>query len=59
MRKTYRVSPQQLERLKRMKKHLEEAAGQKVSWQYVLSSAIEAGLTASGYAPFPKPEEKN
>ena len=56
-RKTYRISKQQHARLKRMKQHLERDAGQRLSWQHVLSTAIEAGLTASGYAPIPELKE--
>lgn len=50
IRKTYRISQGQFKRLLRLRDVMSKAAGQKVGWQLVLSTTIEAGLKVLGYA---------
>ena len=56
IRKTYRINKDQFRRLRELRDSMSAAAGQKVSWQLVLSSVIETGLQALGYG---RPSEGN
>lgn len=49
VRKTYRLSKTQHERLLALRRALSGRAGHRVSWQHVISSAVEAGLGVLGY----------
>jgi hypothetical protein len=49
IRKTYRLSDSQHRRLLALRMEMSRRAGSRVSWQLVMSTAVEAGLRELGY----------